>query len=53
MVVLIVDDFEVEGDETFFLNLTAGAATVELIEPSSATVTIIDDEVGKYVRNYV
>lgn len=42
----ILQDTLVEGDETFFVSLTNATGGAQIIGPSSAVVTIVDDDSG-------
>ncbi len=42
----ISNDTQVEGDETFQVFLSSPAAGAQLLSPSSATVTIVDNDAG-------
>ena len=50
----ILDDFLIEGDETFFVTLSRGPqTTVDVaIDPSVATVTIIDNDCEYVVMHH-
>ena len=49
-IILIANDLELEGDETFSVNIQMDDNPLLVFtDPTSATVTIVDDELSKLI----